>query len=88
MVGEDLFISVRTGREAGNAAELVHKLLDGLGLGGGHEHRAGGKIRLGLCPLTGEQLTDELRNRWLAACGSDRQRGTRLVARREIVKNL
>jgi nanoRNase/pAp phosphatase (c-di-AMP/oligoRNAs hydrolase) len=87
-VGEDLFISVRTGREAGNAAELVHKTLDGLGLSGGHEHRAGGKIRLGRCPLTGEQLTDELRNRWLAACGSDRQRGTRLVARREIVKNL
>ncbi|MHB8969524.1 MAG: DHH family phosphoesterase [Pirellulaceae bacterium] len=87
-VGEDLFISVRTDREAGNATELVQQVLAGLGLGGGHEHRAGGRIRLGQCPLNGEQLTDELRNRWLAACGSDRQRGTRLVARREIVKNL
>ena len=88
VLGEDLFISVRTDREAGNAAELVHQTLAGLGLGGGHEHRAGGRIRLGQCPLAGEPLTDELRNRWLAACGSDRQRGTRLVARREIVKNL
>ena len=88
VVADELFISVRTGRGAGNAAELVHTMLDGLGLGGGHEHRAGGKIRLALCSLTGDQLTDELRNRWLSACGSDRQRGTRLVARREIVKNL
>jgi nanoRNase/pAp phosphatase (c-di-AMP/oligoRNAs hydrolase) len=87
-VAAELFISVRTGRDAGNAAELVHTLLDGLGLGGGHEHRAGGKIRLAQCTLTADQLADELRNRWLAACGSDRQRGTRLVARREIVKNL
>ena len=79
---------MRTDRDAGNAAELVCQTLAGLGLGGGHEHRAGGKIRLGQCPLNGEPLTDELRNRWLAACGSDRQRGTRLVARREIVKNL
>ncbi|MHB0957721.1 MAG: DHH family phosphoesterase [Pirellulaceae bacterium] len=87
-VGQNLFLSVRTDRDAGNAAELVHQLLAGLGLGGGHEHRAGGRIRLASCALTGEQLTDELRNRWLATCGSDRQRGTRLVARREIVKNL
>lgn len=88
VVGNELFVSVRTGRQAGNAAQLVQETLEGLGLGGGHEHRAGGKIRLAQCPLTGESLLDELRNRWLAACGSDRQRGTRLVARREIVKNL
>lgn len=88
IVGDELFISVRTGRHGGNAAALVRKTLDGLGLSGGHEHRAGGKIRLAHCPISGEQLLDELRNRWLTACGSDRQRGTRLVARREIVKNL
>jgi nanoRNase/pAp phosphatase (c-di-AMP/oligoRNAs hydrolase) len=88
IVGDDLFVSVRTDRDAGNAADLVIETLAGLGLSGGHEHRAGGKIRLSQCPLAGELLTDELRNRWLAVCGSDRQRGTRLVARREIVKNL
>ena len=66
IVGEDLFVSVRTDRDAGNASELVCQTLDGLGLGGGHEHRAGGKIRLGQCPLNGEPLTDELRNRWLS----------------------
>ena len=51
VVADELFISVRTGREAGNAAELVHETLEGLGLGGGHEHRAGGKIRLAQCAL-------------------------------------
>ena len=35
-----------------------------------------------------EDLENELRARWLAACGIDRQRGTRLVPKREIVDNL
>ncbi len=88
VVGDDLFVSVRTRLGTDNAADLVHRVLQGLGVGGGHERRAGGKIRLVQSTLHGEQLTDEIRNRWLAICGSDRQRGTRLVARRDIVKNL
>jgi len=88
VVADELFVSVRTGRDGGNAAELVRKMLDGIGLSGGHEHRAGGKIRLPHATLAGGQLTDELHNRWLSACGGDRQRGTHLVARRDIVKNL
>jgi nanoRNase/pAp phosphatase (c-di-AMP/oligoRNAs hydrolase) len=88
VVGDDLFVSVRTELGADNATDLVQRVLQSLGAGGGHERRAGGKVRLSQCTLHGEQLTDELRNRWLAVCGSDRQRGTRLVARREIVKNL
>ena len=83
VVGNDLFVSVRTDRDAGNASELVHNTLNGLGHGGGHQHRAGGKILLGKCGLNGDQLYDELRNRWLTACGSDRQRGTRLVPLRK-----
>ena len=85
----DLLVSVRTDRDYKNAALLLQATLEGLGGGGGHQHRAGGKIagacRNGRVP---DDLEDELRDRWLAACGVDRQRGTRLVARREIVENL
>jgi nanoRNase/pAp phosphatase (c-di-AMP/oligoRNAs hydrolase) len=86
----DLLISARTDRDyQKNAALLLQAALEGLGGGGGHQHRAGGKIagacRNGRIP---DGLEDELRDRWLAACGVDRQRGTRLVARREIVENL
>jgi nanoRNase/pAp phosphatase (c-di-AMP/oligoRNAs hydrolase) len=88
VVGEALLLSVRTGRNAGNAAQLVRDTIAGLGQGGGHEHRAGGKIALQGCPYHSEELQDALRDRWLAACHVERQRGTRLVARREIVKNL
>ncbi len=88
IVEKDLLLSVRTDRDAGNAAELVQKTLKGLGLGGGHQHRAGGKILLSHCDCTTEQLYDQLRTRWLETCGVDRRRGTRLVAKREIVRNL
>jgi nanoRNase/pAp phosphatase (c-di-AMP/oligoRNAs hydrolase) len=87
-VGEDLFLSVRTENNLDDAAQLVRKTIAGLGQGGGHQHRAGGKIVRRNCGLTGEDLLDELRNRWLNACHVDRQRGTRLVPKREIVKNL
>ena len=87
-VGNDLFLSVRTAHGEGNAADLVRKTISGLGQGGGHEHRAGGKIVVHDCPFSGDELQDELRNRWLAACCVERLRGTRLVPKREIVKNL
>jgi nanoRNase/pAp phosphatase (c-di-AMP/oligoRNAs hydrolase) len=87
-VGDDLFLSVRSEDDQGDASQLVRETVAGLGQGGGHQHRAGGKIVLRDCPFTGEDLLDELRNRWLTACHVDRQRGTRLVAKREIVKNL
>lgn len=89
IVGDDLLFSARTAPDAGNAAQLLQATLDSMGGCGGHQHRAGGKIsdvasRQKLC----DDLHDELRSRWLAACEVDRQRGTRLVARREIVGNL
>jgi nanoRNase/pAp phosphatase (c-di-AMP/oligoRNAs hydrolase) len=87
VVHEDLLVSVRTGRREDDASELVRRALAGLGEAGGHRHRAGGRI-LRVGPKITEDLENELRNRWLDACGVDRQRGTRLVARREIVENL
>jgi hypothetical protein len=88
MVDEDVLISVRTSSD-GNASQLIQQTLEGLGHGGGHEHRAGGKIP-GVC--LGDRVpcdvVEELRARWLTACDVDRQRGTRLIRRQEIVKNL
>lgn len=88
-VGTDLFLSVRTGRNSRSAVELVLSVVRGLGFGGGHQQRAGGRIpgvRQGNGGL--DELCDELRTRWLTACDVDRKRGTRLVAKREIVSNL
>jgi nanoRNase/pAp phosphatase (c-di-AMP/oligoRNAs hydrolase) len=88
VIGDDLLLSVRTEQGSGDATELIQRTLENLGQGGGHQHRAGGKINRNRCPCPADELCDELRNRWLSACQVDRQRGTRLVAKREIVRNL
>ena len=87
VVHEDLLISVRTQHKEDDATELVRRTLEGLGESGGHPRRAGGRIR-NVGPKITEDLENDLRNRWLVACGVDRQRGTRLVPRREIVGSL
>jgi nanoRNase/pAp phosphatase (c-di-AMP/oligoRNAs hydrolase) len=89
MVDHDLILSARTERDGDNAAKLIQKTLEGIGFAGGHAHRAGGKIPgNGTRSKIGEDLENELRTRWLTACNVDRQRGTRLVSKRDIVENL
>lgn len=90
VVHDDILLSVRTALQSDeNAAELIRQTLAGLGHGGGHRHRAGGKIPgLGRGPVVLDLLQTELLSRWLATCGIDRLRGEHLVARREIVENL
>jgi len=89
VVDKDLVLSVRTERGGQDAAELVRVTLEGIGQGGGHRHRAGGKIPGGgRRESLADVFRDELRNRWLAACGADPASRTHLVARREIVENL
>jgi nanoRNase/pAp phosphatase (c-di-AMP/oligoRNAs hydrolase) len=89
IVGSDLVFSARTGRTSENAVQLLQATLDGLGGCGGHAHRAGGKVLNIVQGIESvEDLHEELRRRWLTACAVDRQRGTRLVARRDIVENL
>lgn len=89
VVDDDLFFSARTATDRGHAAKLLQETLVGLGGAGGHAHRAGGKIT---GAVTGdhiaEDLGSELRQRWLAACGIEQKRGTRLVARRDIIEHL
>jgi nanoRNase/pAp phosphatase (c-di-AMP/oligoRNAs hydrolase) len=89
VVRRDLVVSVRTERGGDDATALVAKTLEGLGHGGGHQHRAGGKVSN---VTRGRKLPDDFENvlkgRWLDACGVSRRRGERLVARREILGNL
>lgn len=89
VVRDDIVLSARTRPDGEDAAALVRNTLQGLGYGGGHRHRAGGKIPgRGRGPVVLELLQDELLTRWLIACGIDHQRGHHLIARREIVENL
>ncbi|MDD9944639.1 MAG: hypothetical protein OXU20_26575 [Myxococcales bacterium] len=89
LVGSDLMVSVRTGPEVSGAGRLAREVLDGIGSAGGHEHRAGGRVsNVATTERIGEGLQQTLRARFLAACGIERRRGVRLVAKREIVDNL
>ena len=89
VVHNDLLLSVRTQRDGEDAAELVRATLEGIGQGGGHGHRAGGKIPgAGRRETLADVYRDELRSRWLAACGANPDHRLHLVARREIVENL
>lgn len=89
VIGNDLLISVRTQRPDDCASQLVHDVLDGLGSGGGHGHRAGGKIANvapgGNIP---EGLREDLVARWLKACGLPQSEGADLVSRSEIIEHL
>jgi nanoRNase/pAp phosphatase (c-di-AMP/oligoRNAs hydrolase) len=89
IVAEDLLISARTQPGHGSATELLQTTLEGIGGAGGHSHRAGGKIYdVGHSTKFIEALHDDLRSRWLTACGVQRKRGTRLIPKRKIVENL
>lgn len=89
VLGDDLLLSSRTSMEADNATRLLQATLNGLGGCGGHDHRAGGKIAgVAGSPKLVDELHEELRERWLAACQINRHRGTRLVPLRDIVQNL
>ena len=89
LVDGSLIVSVRTAPDAGNAALLVMQLLDGLGHGGGHEHRAGGSIAgVGGNGQIPAELEEEICRRWLLACNVEGRHGVRLVPTREILENL
>lgn len=84
-VDGDLYCSVRTQNDHDNAAELIKTTLDGLGYGGGHMHRAGGKV-----PCTGitQDTENKLLTRWLRASNVEELDGERLVSQTEIVGSL
>ena len=89
VIDGDMLVSARTRLKSDDAAELIRVTMDGLGGAGGHSHRAGGKISdVGESASTIEQLCGQLRERWLDACGITRRRGTRLIAKRDIIEHL
>lgn len=78
-IAGDLFCSVRTQADSDSAAHLVKATLKGLGNGGGHSHRAGGKVANFTESSIKEKLEDELRERWLQVCEVQDQKGRLLV---------
>lgn len=90
IVQGDLLVSVRTECEDDSAAELVAAVVEGLGNGGGHSHRAGGKIaNIANCGLSIPQLKAELRRRWLEACHLPADLCSMpLISRYEIIRHL
>lgn len=72
-----------------DATRLLNQTLKGLGQGGGHQNRAGGKIPdKGHAENISKTLQQQLRANWLTACRVKEERGTRLVALREMVAEL
>src|SRR5580692_3889281 len=88
-IDDDLYVSVRTRRADERAVELLQRTLDGIGGGGGHTHRAGGKV-VGIASGSrmSASLEQKLQERWLSACEEKNRRAKRLVGLREIVENL
>lgn len=87
-IAGDFYCSVRTEEESDSAAELVKATLGELGNGGGHRHRAGGKVSDVADQKMAEALTTDLQERWVSACNVLDQSGVRLISRDEIVETL
>lgn len=87
-IAGDFYCSVRTEEDSDSAAELVKSTLGELGNGGGHGHRAGGKVSNVADRKVAETLTADLQERWKIACTLQHQTGVRLVSREEIVETL
>jgi len=78
-LGDDFLFSARSKGRERTALTLLDHVLRGLGHSGGHLHRAGGKICMPACGKTLDELEQDLRVRWLDACGIEIRRGQRLV---------
>ncbi len=90
LVGERIVISARTTPRGGNATELLDKTLNDLESAswGGHEHRAGGHIDVSRLDSAKKGMESDVRRRWLRATGVEKNRGVRLVAKKDILKAL
>jgi len=89
LIGDDLLLSARTQPGHGSAVTLLLNTLGGLGGAGGHAHRAGGKVSdIRRLVTSDDTLRQELRNRWLDACGVGNRQGIHLIARGEIIQHL
>lgn len=86
VVDNQLIVSARTSATGGDAVRLLGPTLRGLGHWGGHLNRAGGRvIASGAHGSIAQQFLDEVKARWLRACGVSDARGTRLVTKRDVL---
>jgi len=86
VVDNQLIVSARTSAIGGDAVRLLSPTLKGLGHWGGHPNRAGGRIvATGDDSRSTQQTLDEVKARWLQACGVHGVRGTRLVTKRDVL---
>jgi nanoRNase/pAp phosphatase (c-di-AMP/oligoRNAs hydrolase) len=80
--GQTLVLSLRTGSSKGSAADVMRRLVRGIGEGGGHRTKAGGGIPLESgSPAEIERIRATLRRRLLRALKIKMQRGQKLVTR-------
>lgn len=81
LAGQTLVLSLRTSSK-GSAADIMRRLVRGIGEGGGHRTKAGGGIPLeSASPAEIERLRATLRRRLLRALKIKMQRGQKLVTR-------
>ncbi|MBN2446694.1 MAG: DHH family phosphoesterase, partial [Phycisphaerae bacterium] len=86
VVTGQVIVSARTSREGGDAVRLLTPALKGLGHWGGHPNRAGGRIASdGDGGEVTQGILEEVKGRWLRACGVSETRGMRLVTKRKVL---
>ena len=78
---EELILSVRTSRRGWWAGKIALRILRGLGVGGGHEKAAGGKVNFsGVPPDQKKQKTERVVERFLKAVGASGAAGRPLAS--------
>lgn len=83
VMDNQLLLSLRSYRGKISAAELMKRLVRGLGEGGGHRTKAGGNIPLTGAPGEVDRLRNLIRNRYLRALGIKAARAQKLIPRAE-----
>src|SRR5688572_5502924 len=90
VIGSNLLLSLRTypgGKFS--AAELMGRLVRGMGEGGGHRSKAGGSIKLkDGSPAEVERIRNVVRRRYLRALGIKGARAQRLIPKQEIAASV
>jgi len=88
-IAPHVLVSCRTAEGAEDATDVLTRTLQGIGYCGGHEQRAGGKLIVdeSRTKMT-EEMQSDLRSRWLGATGKSDRRGSRLVAKKDILDHL
>jgi len=62
---QKLYVSIRTNDRGANAGELMQRVLEGIGRGGGHGMRAGGNVDLSSLTTPRAELEDQIRRRFI-----------------------